>query len=336
MTDPADIQQAHVLSIDEELPVRVIPDVPTWSENYFFYGYDAERRTGFVLLTGRWVKNPALWREQLFLLLPDGSILAHRAIGDRPTANPYAGPSGGTVRTVCDEAGKRWRLEFDGAMQRATLDQFRSGHYVEQVPHSVGFAAEITGASPVMLLPASDNTSYGKYHYEQMIAVSVSFRFGGETYLIEGQGYRDHSRGPRQLGSFDGHVWLQVFMGDGPAFTAYHVWATVDGKRTQILDKATTIGSEGFGPARLCSIDAMTDLAAIEQEIAVVLDIDGERIALRGKPLATLINGFSADYDFYFGAAPDRAEFVSADQPVLLEGDGYRVMAWVQRSMRIG
>lgn len=318
----------------DELPVEKVPDVPFWSENYAFYGYDLDSRTGFIAYAGRWVKNPALWREQLYIYLPDGSMLCHRAIGP---AGGRPGPSGGAMDFCWNEAGGNWRIAFNGAMRHDTLQQLLRDPLPEGRPHPVNFQVSVDGDRPVYMMPsAADNTSYGKYHYEQMCSCSGAFSFGGEEYRFNGVGYRDHSRGPRQLGAFDGHVWLQLFFPVGPNFSAYHMWAMEGGRSTQILDKAISISRQGFAPASLVNALRLESIAGIHDPVEVRVEMNGETRTLRGKPLATFVNSFTTDVDFYFGYVPSLADFAGVEQPVLFDdGEDVKILGYLQRSFRI-
>ena len=63
-----------------ELPHKPV-DVPNWSENYVFSGFDPEAGIGFYHHMARMPYDPEIWRGAFGMVLPDG-----RAKPEMPTA----------------------------------------------------------------------------------------------------------------------------------------------------------------------------------------------------------------------------------------------------------
>ncbi|MGE4432183.1 MAG: hypothetical protein AB7E05_15740 [Sphingobium sp.] len=318
------------MTVEDELPVETIPAIEYWSENFAFYGYDFERRIGFVVYVGRWVRDPSLWREQLYIYLPDGSILSYRTIG--PQAE---GPdiSAGCVKLRCIKPGRHWRIGFKGAMRHDTTSALITEPIPEGAPHLVELNVDVDCTLPVAMMPVTDNMSYGKFHFEQMIDVSGAVKFNGENLPFSGPGYRDHSRGPRHLVDYDGHVWLQLFSPETARFSGYQMWSIQNGQSAQILDKAFGIGSTDFGPAAFNRSVRLSSLANIDDAVHLDLTVGDRRLSLTGKPLANMPSSFTRKFDFYSGAS-SRADFVCIDQPILFENDDVTIPGYLQRSFR--
>lgn len=316
----------------DELPVEKVPDSSNWSENYAFYAYDFDRKTGFMAFAGRWIKNPALWREQLYIYLPDGSLLSHRAIG---LAHHPSSLCPSALRFQCDSPGERWEIGFDGAMRHDDFDTLCREPILEGRPHNVRLVAVLESNTPALMLTSKDNTSHGKYHYEQGHLCRGSISFDGTQYALDGLGYRDHSRGPRKLGTFDGHIWLQLFFPDGRIFASYQVWTREAGRSEQILDDSIAIISNQVHPATLRHAPRLTTLDTLRAPLELGVTLGVDRVELKGTPLSSLPNSFTEDFDFYHGVAPQLAEFMSIDQPVLFDSDAGKIKGYVQRSMRI-
>ena len=326
--EPYDIQFA------DEYPIATIPDDKFWSENYAFIGYDYEKKIGFNASIGRWVKNPRLWREQFYLYLPDGTVLVHIQIGrnDDPTV-----PTGGSLRFICEEPGGRWRINFEGAMQHHSQQSLLADPITELRPHPVTFDVVIDHGYPVWMFPRSDNTSHGKYHYEQLGNFSAAFNFKGQDYAYQGPAYRDHSRGPRQLGDYDGHVWMQLHPENGPKFATYNAWVLKDGAPVQILSETTSMRADGFGQAQIHDPQALK-LRSVDQffdPVDINVTIEGKDYRLKGTPLTTMISALTNEFDFFYGWNRAEVDILATDQPLRLEGADGRVTGYLQRSLRL-
>lgn len=322
----------YTLQWDDELPVKAVPGTPNWSENYAFYGYDFDNRTGFLAFAGRWLKNPQLWREQLYVYLPDQTLLSHRAIAP---ARGTSSLSAGALSFSCESPGKRWQLLFEGAMRHDDFQTLCHEPILEGRPLNVRFEAVAEGNTPALMFASKDNTTHGKYHYEQGHICKGTVAFNGSTHAFNGVGYRDHSRGPRHLGAFDGHIWLQLFFPDGAVFATYQVWAR-EGKRSErALDDSMAIISGHVRPATLLKAPRLNSMDNLYEPIELSVAMSGKNYFLHGTALSSFPNSFTEDFDFYFGIAPSIAEFMSIDQPVLFESDVGPVRGYVQRSMRI-
>ena len=324
--------KGHAITFADERPVERIPDIACWSENYAFVGYDYENRIGFAAYVGRWVKNPSLWREQLYLYLPDGTALLHMAIG--PAADGKV-PSGGAMQFHCVEPGGRWRIVFDGAMRHERIETLLREPIVESRPHPVKCEIVLDHVLPVWMLPASENSSHGKFHYEQMGVCAGHYHFNGTDYRFAGPAYRDHSRGPRHLGGYQGHVWLQIHFKDRPIFASYQAWASNDGKLVKILDESVSMRPDGFGPASLHTHLRLETIDALFDPITLDVTVEGRRCTLRGRPLATLVASLTEEFDFFFGFPRSMADLVATEQPLLFDSEDGQVTGYIQRSLRL-
>jgi hypothetical protein len=324
--------EPYPITCAEERPVETVPAIERWSENYAFVGYDYDQRIGFSAYAGRWVKRPDLWREQFYMCLPDGSSLVHIAIGpavDRQVAGSSA------LRLICEEAGGRWRIKFDGAMRHETSSSLLAEPVVETEPHPVSFSATLDHQLPVWMMPSSDNESYGKFHYEQMGHCTARLDFAEKHYEFSGPSYRDHSRGPRHLGGFDGHVWLQVHLKDAAPVSIYQAWARDDGKLVQILDAGVSFHPDRLGKAALLSDNRLQTLDALADPIPLILEADGRVHRLTARAIAGQFASLNDDFDFFYGFHRGRADILATEQPLLLEGEDGIATGYLQRSLRI-
>lgn len=321
--------KGFALTDTDELPVETLPDIAQWSENYAFIGYDYDTGVGFGAYIGRWVKNPQVWREQLYLYLPDGTILSHIATG-RPARREVI--TAGSLAFECKSAGGKWEISFEGAMRHDTLQALRREPIEQGRPQSVKFRVEIDHAYPAWMFPKGDNSTYGNYHYEQMGTCSGVVAFAGETHRFSSLTYRDHSRGPRNLSDYAGHVWLQLHFPDGPSFSTYQMWHGEGAGHSKVLDQAVTVTPEGLGTAALLTSVQFTSLDQLLEPVELDVMMGDRTVRLKGKPLTTLAYSVSKEVDFYYGLTPAIADFYSIEQPFLFEGPDGPVRGYLQRS----
>jgi hypothetical protein len=321
--------EPFALCIEDELPVKKLPDVVDWSENYAFIGYDFNRHIGFCAYIGRWVKNPSVWREQLYLYLPDGSILSHTGMGKSATDGVI---TAGCLALQCLEAGGTWQIDFDGPMRRDTLDQLCTEPVNQRSPINVQFNVTIDHRCPVWMFPRADNSTFGKFHYEQMGVSRGTLAFAGTTLSFEAPTYRDHTRGPRNLSHYNGHIWLQLHFPNGPSFSTYHMWHDNNGKPEQILDLGTSVRPGELLEAKLLNSPRLSSPKHLGESITVQIEMEGRLRELTGRPLSTLAYSFSRDVEFFYGLVPSVADFYSIEQPLLFETAEGPVPGYIQRS----
>jgi len=321
--------EGYDLTIDDELPVVQLPGIAEWSENYAFIGYDFETRTGFCAYIGRWVKNPTVFREQLYLFLPDGSVLSHIAMG-KPASREVI--TAGCLEFRCEEVGGRWKINFEGPMRRDTLAQLQTEPVVQGHPTPVKFEVVIDHQCPTWMFPRGDNTTFGKFHYEQMGESRGSISVDQQTLAFRAPTYRDHTRGPRNLSHYDGHIWLQLHFPSGPSFSTYQMWHNNGGDVEQILNLGTSVRPGELREAKLLNSPRLPSLDNLLDPVTVQISLEGRELTLQGKPVATLAYSFSKDVEFYYGLVPSLVDFYSIEQPLLFESGEGPVMGYMQRS----
>lgn len=323
------------LSFEDEVPTRQIPDEPLWTENYCYIAYDFETNVGLYLHIGRWLQDPSLWREQVYVYLPDGTTLNYRSIGARDCSK---GPQGALVSYECVEAGELWKIDFDGPtnhFDRAT--SLARTPLPERVLEKMTLTSAHSGAGPVLMFQIPDNRSIGRWHYEQEMVVDAVIEHGGATYRMNrAQGWRDHTRGPRYLGNVLGHINMQGKLPDGRFFSAFQVWEDHDGEEVQIVDECRMIKDGVFSPCRIVEASRLMSPEQLDEPVRLVLDADGERIELVGEALNLLTYSCTPTFEILYGFAPEQAPFVCFNQPTRFRyRDGY-VGGSVERTLRFG
>ena len=329
-------QSNEIITLKEELPSANVPDIPTWSENYCWTGYDYKNHVGYWLHLGRWIEDPNIWREEVIVYLPDGTLLVRRSFGRSNIAN---GVEGALLRFVCDEPGMRWRIQYSGPAQRVTLGELLRA----PLPHGrmldfLNIDLEFTGNAPVWLFPDHDNTTVGRWHYEQHGKVTGKIRYGSDNYAFAGHGYRDHTRGPRELSPVNGHCWVQGRFADGDAFSIYHLWHIEEGQDHEVLSIARV---ERAGKTLEAKIIASPRIHSHQTALGIgelVLELpDKSRMVFECIPLTTMILAMHGrNSHLMFGAMLGDTGWPTPlfEQPAIFNCNGRRAEGWIERSYR--
>jgi hypothetical protein len=302
------------LRLEDEIPLRELPN-PDMSENYAWCGFDKDSGVGFFCHLGRWSQDRTLWREQLYLYLPDKTVLAYRGYGHNCHNN---GPAAGIQKQTCLEPGRRWRLEHKGPTARYFPHELTRGPATEPFVSKVDFEVEFSGDLVPFMYPGSENTTWGHWHYEQVGSVQGRIIYEGNTYPLNGFGFRDHTRGPRDLKHFCGSNWIQGRLPDGVGFALFQTWDRVEGKITPGLCELTLSTEDGLEKAEILDYPAFDSMDDLNEPIAISFACSRGRVDIKGEPQNTMIFSASARHEILLGAARDKAPLLVAEQPMIL------------------
>ena len=192
-----------------ELPLVDTPSTPTWCENYCFEINCPDSGIGMFVHMSRQDFNHDVWRDLLVMQIQGKQALVWKGYGKGAHA---AGAGGAQLRYTCKESFKRWALTFDGAarlvpaaeMAPGTGAALTDGSYVS-VRMNLDAAADgdIWDLSKVV-----EGHAWANDHYEQCITVKGELVIDSKTYVLNGLGVRDHSRGPRNWAGLGSHCWI--------------------------------------------------------------------------------------------------------------------------------
>lgn len=188
-------------------------DLPLWSENYMFCGFDREREIGFYHHLGTLPHDPTRWGGMACLVLPGGELVLAKDYGRGDTA---AGPASPALGFRCEEPLRRWRLQKDGMGFPAPASELAKGLLTDRAPTPMDCDLVFEGLAPVWdMLGGHAETAAFHTHHQQAGTVRGRFRVGENTFDFAGAGYRDHSVGPRDVRGLVGHVWFHAWMPSG-------------------------------------------------------------------------------------------------------------------------
>lgn len=208
--------------LQQERPLKPpFPDAAHWSENYCLSGFDTASGVGFWLHMGRWRKDLTLWRETLVVLLPDGTTLAHRNVGNALTTDD--GPGGGNFQIRVLEDGRALAYHYHGAMRRLTQENMRAGVCRDGARERVAIELRFQSDAEIWDLHkvGARQEFLGAGHIEQIGAITGAIELGGERVSINCKGNRDHSMGPRNTVALLNHQWLQAYFENDVSVLVY-------------------------------------------------------------------------------------------------------------------
>jgi hypothetical protein len=279
------------------------PDLPNWSENYCLAAFDPKCGVGIWLHMGRWRKDLTLWREIVTIRLPDGRVVAHRAIGNARAAADGPGGPAYAIRVV--ESGQRLTYHFVAGARVVPALEMRAGLIGEGVREPVSFELAFDSKADIWdLHKVGDRQEFlPAGHIEQIGRVNGTIRVGDRTYDFDTFGNRDHSLGPRDNKALHSHQWLHGIFEDGTAFLLFDAVQRNEDK--PVFSEAVVYKGDRLHQARLEMGWRCDDVSLAEKTISfsLISDMgrhDVESTAYRGNSYLS----FTSPNDLYVGVYP--------------------------------
>jgi hypothetical protein len=208
-----------------DVPQAGYQEPPGHLEAYWMYGYDPASHVGHYLYLAAEKDDVLLRRESIFLLLPDGSVLAQGGSG-RNSRDATA--AGDRLRLECLEPFHRWRGRYAGPVYRLSGDEIVAGPRPgsELVDATVDVEVESVAA------PWNTEGDWGEQppslRYHQFYAARGAVEVSGRQYSFAGPGFRSHSRRRRDMPGFTGHAIINGRFPSGRGFGLLRYRATAD------------------------------------------------------------------------------------------------------------
>jgi hypothetical protein len=195
---PLKIDSPSGFKPEDEFPLEVLPEIPMWSENYWFVAFDASNQVGVWTHMGRTDWDLSLWREVAIVHLPSGDFVVSKNFGRQGS------PIGASPSTLAFEFSEPWNrgaVRMDGAGVKVSREQANSGLIGEGRHGPLRLNLDWTAFGPVWGMRDSDlsEQSWGATRYEQLCEVSGTVACAGEEFEFNGTALRDHTRGPRDF-----------------------------------------------------------------------------------------------------------------------------------------
>src|SRR5215469_14706425 len=97
---------------------------PDHHEAYWLYGYDPEAKVAHSLYLAAEKDDVLLRRESVYLLLPDGSVVAQQGAGRNSHGATAAGDR---LEIECLDSFRRWRARYAAPVYRLAGDEIVAG-----------------------------------------------------------------------------------------------------------------------------------------------------------------------------------------------------------------
>jgi hypothetical protein len=208
---------------EADIPQVGYQDPPGHLEAYWMYGYDPDSQVGHYLYLAAEQGDVLLRRESIFLLLPDGSVLAQGGSG---RGSHGAVAAGDRLRFECLEPFRRWRGRYAGPVFRLAGVEIVAGPRPGSELVDAAVDIEVESAAP----PWNTEGDWGEQpptlRYHQFYAARGAVEVAGARYSFAGPGFRSHSRRRRDMPGFAGHAIISGRFPSGRGFGLLRYRAT--------------------------------------------------------------------------------------------------------------
>jgi hypothetical protein len=275
----------------EDVPVREVPAIDDWSENFCLAGYDPACGVDLFIHIGRWRKDVGIWRETVAVALPDGTVAVHRAIGAANAAPD--GPGGPSLKVRIIENHQRLTWEFDGAARVVETAELRTNLPSDGPKERVSFNLDFDAVAPLWDIGKAGQTTefVGHGHTEQLGRVRGPIRVGNRHYAFDSILNRDHSRGPRVFGQNLRHIWMHGHFVNGIGFELYE--AEIE-EGVAAFSEVVVIDGGKLYPAKLdlgFRIPLERGLDHVSRPISFVLSYEKGKLDVEVVRYPTIIHG---------------------------------------------
>jgi hypothetical protein len=255
-------------------PAEPLLDIPLWSETYLWCMWDPTQRVGIYMHQGTAFFDQTVWRSTITVCLPDGRMVQAKHYG-RPTAPQSSGCEALGVTWV--EPLTEWNVRLDGACQITTREANRTRLQTDGVPS--GATIDLTFRATNDLLNHGE-VHWGKLHHNQHCWVTGRLQVAGFDLELSGPGYKDHSRGPRDLSEYIGSDFIWAAFPSGTTLIATDIFF-----RTSDYDFSyCLVNRDGtYEPAEIVSMPSLTAAADDPAAVSFVLDEGGGPVEITGR-----------------------------------------------------
>ena len=225
MTTEAVVARPAWLRDIDELPHAPEP-VPLWCENYLTYLWAPDTGVGVWTHMCHRGGPPERWDEKVLIALPDGRVLAAKAIGPGHLGDAPTGPRTCALSLCCEQPYRRWTMTFDGDARLLTRAELHEQPVADGEHTPVRLQLDIEALGPAYDFGEQHlDQSWGHGHYEQPLSYKGTIQVGDEEQItLAGTGLRDHSWGPRDYAQIGSTAWIHgQFPTSGRTFMAVAV-----------------------------------------------------------------------------------------------------------------
>jgi hypothetical protein len=210
---------------ETDIPQVGFKEPPDHHEAYWLYGYDPAAQVGHYLYLAAEKDDVLLRRESIFMLLPDGSVLAQNGAGRNSRGVTAAGDR---LRLECMEPFRRWRGRYAGPACRLAGEEIIAGPRPGSELVDTVIDIEVESAAPPWNTEGDWGEQPPSLRYHQFYDARGTVTVAGAVYPFAGPGFRSHSRRRRDMPGFTGHAIISGRFPSGRGFGLLRYRATAD------------------------------------------------------------------------------------------------------------
>ena len=210
---------------ETDIPQVGFKEPPDHHEAYWLYGYDPAAQVGHYLYLAAEKDDVLLRRESIFMLLPDGSVLAQNGAGRNSRGVTAAGDR---LQLECTAPFRRWRGRYAGPACRLAGEEIIAGPRPGSELVDTVIDIEVESAAPPWNTEGDWGEQPPSLRYHQFYDARGTVTVAGAVYPFAGPGFRSHSRRRRDMPGFTGHAIISGRFPSGRGFGLLRYRATAD------------------------------------------------------------------------------------------------------------
>lgn len=322
------------LSEADDAPALSAPATANWTENLWWIAHDGRTHTGLMVHLGTTRHDFNVVRQTVVLMLPDGRVGIDVSVGGIRAPNQVRGA---TLAMECIEPFRRWRVSSNGVTQFASLEDLWQNSPRQSAREPLRFALDATCVGPVWDAGAGHDAQpmqqqqWAKSHYQQTIRLAGAIELDGRRIDFDGTGVRDHSRGPRDFGTWYGHALCSAPFPSGRSFGLFSVF----GAEGTVALRAAYVVRDGIlrrGVPR-ATPSLTREFLSRNESFTLELEVDGRVETLKVRTHGGGLLSMLAPYDVTPGIYRDKPGGIAlAEGLASFEWDGETSYGIVERS----
>src|SRR5579862_8127939 len=206
-----------------DVPQVGFKEPPDHHEAYWLYGYDPAAGIGHYLYLAAEKDDLLLRRESVFVLLPDGSVLAQQGAGRNSAGKTAAGDR---LALECLEPLRRWRGHYQAPVHRLKKQEILNGPRPGSALVEAVVDIEVESVAPPWNTEGDWGEQPPSLRYHQFYDARGTVEVAGVRYPFAGPGFRSHSRRRRDMPGFTGHAIINGRFPSGRGFGLLRYRAT--------------------------------------------------------------------------------------------------------------
>ncbi len=178
--------------------------------------------------------------------------------------------------------------------------------------------------------------AWGKFHIEQTGRLQGAIQFDNDSVAMDGLGWHDHSRGPRDMVEMGRHLWIHGELSRGRSFALTMVDNFRDGQFLRSLDKVVIWENGVIHPARCPDPPFLTSPTLPAARYDMTLLYDGGEVRIEAEQRRRMPHSTTRYMECYDGLVnADLAKVVTYDGGTVFRVDGADYNGHSERSYRL-